>query len=75
MSGIPSSMYCVALHLALRECGPQDYLAIKSAIEQPGPETVRAVLDAGHGKPWRVRIEHALIEIGIAASASVECPK
>jgi hypothetical protein len=73
MSGIPSSMYCVALHLALRECGPQDYLVVKAALEQPGPETVRAALDAGVGKPWRIRIEHALIEIGIAASVDVEC--
>lgn len=75
MRGAPTHMYCIAMGLALHECGPADYLVIKSAIDAPGPETVRAVLEAGQGHRWRERIEHALIEIGIAASGSVECPK
>lgn len=75
MTGIPSHMYYIALGLALRECGPESYLAVKAAIDDPGPETVRAVLAAGEGHRWRERIVHALVEIGIAASSSVECPK
>lgn len=75
MTGIPSHMYCIALGLALRECGPEAYTTIQAAIERPGPDTVRAVLEAGVGHKWRERVIHALVEIGIAASGSVECPK
>src|SRR5690606_40822407 len=38
MRGAPTHMYCIAMGLALRECGPADYLVIKSAIDAPGPE-------------------------------------
>lgn len=75
MTGIPSNMYCIAMGLALRECQPEAYVTIKAAIDQPGPDTVRAVLEAGQGHRWRERVVHALVEIGIAASGSVECPK
>lgn len=68
-------MYCIAMGLALRECQPEAYVAIKAAIDAPGPETVRAVLEAGVGHKWRERVIHALVEIGIAASDQVECPK
>lgn len=68
-------MYCIAMHLALRECEPAAYIVVQAAIERPGPETVRAVLAAGVGHRWRERIEHALIELGVEATAGMECPK
>lgn len=73
MPQIAQSMYCVALRLAQHEAGPEAYVAIKAAIDRPSPETIRAVLAAGVGQPWRMRIEHALIEMGIAASDGMEC--
>lgn len=73
-AGVPSSFYCVALNLALHECGagPTADL-IEHALDQPSPEAIRAVLKAGIGQPWCTRIQHALIEVGIAASSYLEC--
>lgn len=73
-TGAPASFYCVAMQLALREIDTADVRdLVQHAIDNPGPDAVRAVLKAGFGKPWATRIEHAMIEVGIAASGFLEC--
>jgi len=74
LHGAPSAYYCAALYMTLRELppGPTSDL-IRHAIDAPTPEAIRAVLTAGLGQPWRIRIEHALIEVGIAATVFLEC--
>lgn len=75
MTGIPHSFYCVAMHLALHELPPGEAAdLVQKALDDPGPENVRAVLKVGFGQPWCIRIEHALIELGVVASAQIRCP-
>lgn len=75
MMKIANSMYCVAMGLCLRQADGDAKVAIEAVIASPGPDTVRAVLRASMGQPWRPTVEGALIEIGIAASAGLECSK
>ena len=73
-TGASSSFYCVAMRLALRDIETDEVRdLVQYSIDNPGPDAVRAVLKAGFGKPWATRIEHAMIEIGIAASGMLEC--
>lgn len=73
-TGAPNSFYCVAMQLALREIeAPAVRDLVQHALDNPGPEAVRAVLRAGFGQPWAKRVEHAMIEVGIAASSMLEC--
>lgn len=73
-TGPASSFYCVSLLLALREL-PAGETAdlVQHALDNPSPEAVRAVLKAGFGQPWATRIQHALMEVGIAATPLLEC--
>lgn len=74
MHGIPSSFYCVAMGLALHELPPGETRnLVQHALDNPGPDAVRAVLKAGIGQPWATRVQHAMIEVGIAASGQLEC--
>ncbi|KQN75087.1 hypothetical protein [Devosia sp. Leaf64] len=70
-----NAIYCAALNLSLHHATGDARLAIEAALEKPSPTTTRAVLRASIGQPWQPRIEGALIEIGIAASESLECSK
>lgn len=73
-TGPAASFYCVAMLLALRELPPGEIAdLVQHALDNPSPDTVRAVLKAGFGKPWCERIQHALMEVGIAASPLLEC--
>ena len=74
MQGVPSTYYRLALNLALRELPPGDVAdTVQAAIDEPGPDAIRAVLVAGRGTLWVQRVEHALIEVGVAASRGIKC--
>lgn len=41
------------------------------ALHYPSPSTIRALLAAGQGKPWRQSVLDALAQVGIAAAEDV----
>jgi hypothetical protein len=63
-------MYRVAIGIVERNDAGAAHLAA-AALDTPSPSTIRALLDAGRGRPWRASVVDALAEIGIAAIEDV----
>lgn len=67
---LATHMYRVAIGIIEKNDAGAAHLAAV-ALDTPSPSTIRALLDAGRGRPWRASVIDALAEIGIAAIEDV----
>jgi hypothetical protein len=63
-------MYRVAIGIIEKNDAGAAHLAA-AALDTPSPATIRALLDAGRGRPWRASVVDAMAEVGIAAIEDV----
>lgn len=63
-------MFQVAVGL-IAQRDPDAAALAHTALRHPVPITVRALLEAGAGKPWQQMLVEALAQVGIAAAEDV----
>jgi len=63
-------MYIVAVGIIEKNDGDVAALA-RQALDRPAPDTIRALMDAGRGRPWLPMLVDALAQVGIAAAEDV----